>query len=91
MNIFDVIDGVAFSKKTDLLNSPEAEKEYSPFLVNRWLSMLDPDAAKIVNLTLNKTSKQFTVSEQYKFLVNVLPKFRKQRIEYIKKPKSKES
>jgi hypothetical protein len=93
MNIFDIIDGIAFSKNENLINSPETEKEYSPFIVNRWLSMLDPIAAKIINITVNKNIKQLnTVQDQYNFLLNVLPKFGKQRINYIKKPsKSKSS
>jgi len=86
VNIFDIIDGIAFSKKADLLDSADAEKQYSPFLVNRWLSMLDPIAAKIVNITVNRNLKQLnTPQDQYKFLLNALPKFRKQRITYIKK------
>jgi len=89
MNIFDIIDGIAFSKKNNLIDSPESEKEFSLYLVNRWLSMLDPLAAKVVNLTSNRNLRQFTtVQDQYKLLVNVLPRFKRQRINYIKKPKT---
>lgn len=85
MNIFDIIDGVAFSKN-ELTSQAEDEKVYQPFLVNRWLSMLDGNAAKIVNETLNRYGHVFNTEEQYKFLLNVLPRYRKQRINYIKKP-----
>lgn len=86
MNIFDILDGVAFSKKKDLFNSLENEKEYQPYLVNRWLSMLDPSAAKIINDTVNRYGKVFERPvDQYHFLLNILPKYRKQRIYYIKK------
>lgn len=92
MNIFEIIDGIAFSKKKDIFTSPEAEGEYSPFIVNRWISMLDPIGAKIVNLTVNRKNKLLdTPKDQYQMLMNVLPKFPKQRINYIKKPKIKES
>ena len=87
MTIFDIIDGVAFSKKQSPFANFEEEKEYQPFLVNRWLSMLDPAAAHIINDTLNRFGKILDNADQYKFLVNVLPKYRKQRIQYIKKPK----
>jgi hypothetical protein len=88
LNIFDIIDSVAFSKKKDIFNTPEAEKEYQPFLVNRWLSMLDPAAARIVNDTVNRMSHVFpTPQDQYNLLVNLLPTYPKQRINYIKKPK----
>lgn len=85
MNIFDIIDGIAFSKKPHT-SQVEDEKSYQPFLVNRWLSMLDGSAARIVNETLNRYGHVFNTEEQYNFLSNVLPKYRKQRINYIKKP-----
>lgn len=88
MNIFDIINGVAFDKKADLLSQAEDEKTYAPYLVNRWLSMLDGSAARIVNETLNRFGQVFTPAEQYKFLVNVLPRYKRQRINYIKKPKT---
>ena len=88
MNIFDIIDGIAFTKKQNPFANFEEEKEYQPFLVNRWLSMLDPAAARIVNDTLNRFGKTLDNADQYRFLTNVLPKYRKQRIQYIKKPKS---
>lgn len=92
MNIFDIIDGIAFSKKKDIFTTPEAEKEYQSFIVNRWLSMLDPVAAKIVNLTVNRVNKHIeTPRDQYNMLMNVMPTFKRQRINYIKKAKTKES
>lgn len=92
MNIFDIIDGIAFSKKKDIFTTPESEKEYQPFIVNRWISMLDPIAAKIVNLTVNRVNKTIdTPRDQYNMLMNVLPTYKRQRINYIKKPKTKDS
>lgn len=85
MNIFDIIDGIAFSKK-QATTQAEDEKSYQPFLVNRWLSMLDGNAAKIVNETMNRYGQVFNTEEQYNFLLNVLPRYKKQRINYIKKP-----
>lgn len=85
MNIFDIIDGIAFSKKQTTTQA-EDEKSYQPFLVNRWLSMLDGNAAKIVNETMNRYGQVFNTEEQYNFLLNVLPRYKKQRINYIKRP-----
>lgn len=86
MNIFDIIDSIAFSKKQDLNQQAEDEKIYQPYLVNRWLSMLDGNAAKIINDTVNRYGHVFSSAEHHRFLSNVLPKYRKQRIQYIKKP-----
>lgn len=86
MNIFDIIDNIAFSKKQDICQQAEDEKIYQPFLVNRWLSMLDGSAAKIINDTVNRYGQCFNSAEHHKFLCNILPKYKKQRINYIKKP-----
>lgn len=92
MNIFDIIDGIAFSKNKNIFTSAETEGEYQPYIVNRWLSMLDPIAARVINLTVNRRNKiTDNPQDHYKMLMNVLPKFPKQRIYYIKKPKTKES
>lgn len=91
MNIFDIINDIAFSKKTRTNFNLEEEKSIQPFLLNRWMSMLDPSAALIVNETLNKYGRNLSSHECYKFLINVLPKYKFRRIEYIKKPKSKDS
>jgi len=91
LNIFDIIDGIAFSKKSDLLDNIETEKQYSPFLTNRWLSMLDPSAARIINDTVNRYYNVFDNKTTYKFLEAILPEYRRQRINYIKKPKSQDT
>lgn len=87
MNIFDLISGVAFQKKPELLDNIESEGAVQPFLLNRWLSMMDPSAAVIVNETVNKFHSVFPDKNMYyKFLVHVLPHYKRQRINYIKKP-----
>lgn len=91
MNIFDIINDVAFSKKIRPNFNLEEEKNIQPFLLNRWMSMLDPSAALIVNETLNKYGRNLSSYECYRFLANVLPKYKFKRIEYIKKPKIKDS
>lgn len=91
MNIFDIINDVAFSKKIRPNFNLEEEKNIQPFLLNRWMSMLDPSAALIVNETLNKYGRNLSSYECYRFLANVLPKYKFKRIEYIKKPKPQDS
>jgi len=89
VNIFDVIDGIAFSKKPQLLDNVESESQVQPYMVNRWLSMLDPAAAIIINGTANKYHGILTDKKMYyKFMTAVLPQYRKQRIHYIKKPEA---
>jgi len=87
LNIFDTITGIAFTKQQNLLDNIEDEKSFHPYMCNRWLSMLEPSAAQIINVTTNRFGSIFTNNkEYYKFLLNVLPRYKKQRINYIKKP-----
>jgi hypothetical protein len=88
MTIFDIIGGILFNKKKDLLDNVDDTKHYQPFLVNRWISMHDGSSAQIVNETINRYGHIFTDKrDQYRFLVEVLPGHRFKRIDYIKKKK----
>jgi hypothetical protein len=88
MTIFDIISGILFNKKKDLLDNIDDTKHYQPFLVNRWISMHDGNSAKIVNETINRYGHVFNDKrDQYRFMVEVLPKHRFKRIDYIKKKK----
>lgn len=86
MNIFEAIDGMAFSKRMHANENLEAESTWQPYMVNRWLSMLHPSAATIVNETVNKYHQVFhNKQDYYQFMMQVLPQYRKQKIHYIKK------
>jgi len=85
-NIFDILNGILFSKKEYPLQYTEEEKNFDSFMVNRWVSMVDKDSARIVNETTNKFGSIFTSKKQhYDFLKTVLPKYKFHRINYIKR------
>lgn len=88
MTIFDIIGGVLFNKKEELLNNIDDTKHFQPYLVNRWVSMHSGNDANIINETVNRYGHIFTnKTDLYKFMVNVLPKHKFKRIDYIKKKK----
>jgi hypothetical protein len=85
--IFNFIDSVLFNKKK-LNTINEGETQFNLYMLNRWCSMYSSDIAHIVNETSNKYGKLFqTKQEQYEFLLNMLPRVTKKRINYIKKVK----
>lgn len=85
-SIFDFIGGILFTKKTWPSKTLEEEKSFDCFMVNRWCSMLDKDAARLINETTNKFGTVLeTKSRQYDFLKAVLPRYKFQRINYIKR------
>lgn len=85
--IFNYIDSVLFNKKR-VNNINEGETQFNLFMVNRWCSMYSSDLVKILNETSNVYGKTFlTKQEQYDFLLNILPKVKKKKINYIKKNK----
>ena len=85
--IFNFIDSVLFNKKK-LNTINEGETQFNYYMVARWCSMDSPDIAQILNETTNVYGKAlFTKQEQYEFLLNILPKVKKKRINYLKKNK----
>lgn len=86
-NIFDYIDSITNTKKfVDDIKYDESV--YSGYMCNRWISMMDADSAIIINETTNRMWSQLpTKLEHYEFLLNLMPRKRKQRINYIKKIK----
>lgn len=88
MTIFDTLNSILFNKRKLDTKNMEFSKNYEPFLVNRWVSMLDGSAAILVNETVNKLATPLlSKEEQYNMLYNILPKYKQQRINYIKKVK----
>lgn len=91
MQIFDYINNILFLKKPYNPQNVEDIKVYNNFLVNRWLSMHDGESANIINETTNKKDYLNNDREmQYKMLLNVMPKSKYRRIDYIKKPVKEE-
>lgn len=85
--IFNFIDSVLFTKrKLNTIN--ESETQFNMYMANRWCSMYSSDIAEIINETTNLYGHTFsTKQEQYEFALNILPKVKKKRIQYIKKQK----
>jgi len=85
--IFDFLNDILFSKKKTAFQSVDDAKLFSPFLVNRWISMYSPECA----IVINKLAKYISVFENkqdlYNFLVTMVPKVSKRNINYIKKIK----
>jgi len=87
MTIFDFISDVLFTKKKSL-SSVDEESDFSPFLLNRWISMYSPAQALISN-TVNKYLSSFTnKSDLYSFFIAVFDKCPSKKIQYYKKIKS---
>jgi hypothetical protein len=85
--IFNYIDSVLFTKKK-LNTINEGETQFNLYMLNRWCSMYSSDVAQILNETTNKYGKLFqTKQEQYDFILNMLPRVKKKRLNYIKKVK----
>lgn len=86
--LFDTLNDILTNKKGDQLDNIDNEKEYSGYLVNRWLSMYSPNVAVIINETVNKFYNNFTTKkEHYLFLCKTLPRCTRKKIEYFKKDK----
>lgn len=74
-----------------LKNKKDKPKEYEPsyFLLNRWISMANPQMCLIINSTSNRWGKVLKSFDFGSFYYKILPRYGK-RIDYIKK-KNKET
>ena len=90
MTIFDFISDILFTKKKNL-KTVEDEQEFSPFLVNRWVSMYSKDVVKDCN-TLNKYLATFeSKKDLYSLFLATFKKVPNKRITYFKKQKNEKT
>lgn len=92
MNFFDLLRKLIFSKKTiaEDLGSEDLQ-QFTPYMMNRWLSFYGASQAVFVNETLNRfTSLLDDKGEMYKLYYNLIPTCRYKKIDYVKKKKEKE-
>lgn len=80
MSPFDFINAINDTKK-NLFEDPQADKDYSPFMINRGLSYF-PDTV----LYANEMNRYSTIpkSWQFSFLLNTIPK-KKRFSKWVKK------
>ena len=91
MTFFEILRALFFSKsKSNEEINNDSLVQFTPYMVNRWLSFYDNNKAIFVNETLNKLCSLFEdKNETYKFYNNLIPQSRFKKINYIKKNKEK--
>jgi hypothetical protein len=91
MTFFEILRSLLFSKnKNNEEINNESLAQFTPFMVNRWLSFYDNSKTIFVNETLNRFTSLFEDrAEMYKLYNNLIPQFKFKKINYIKKNKEK--
>lgn len=84
MTIFDYIKDITTYK-----NGTLPLDEYVPFLINRWLSFISPQACIGINESVNCLGN-FEKGYHYKLLIKLFPKIKIPFIQYVKKIKQTE-
>jgi len=82
--IFKFLDAITYTKEDLNFDDPQIAKAYDPYMINRWLSMVDIYLA-FVNDTVNKYDMDKV--SHFQFLKSSLPKQKVARWNYIKKKK----
>jgi len=87
MTIFDFINDVLFTKKKNTLQSLDDENVFSPYMLNRWISMYSSAMTHDCN-TINKYLGVFeNKRDLFNLFVATFKKVPFKRINYIKKYK----
>ena len=73
MTIFDWVNNILVSKKHWDEFTEDEQKKFSPFIINRWLSM-DKDFIEIVNVFQKYSIGTLEPREVYKWYCDILPK-----------------
>ena len=87
MTIFNWINEILVSKKHWNEFTEDEQKKFSPFIINRWLSM-DNEFLEIVNFFQKYSIGTLEPREVYKWYCNMLPKGKRFN-KYIKGKKDK--
>tara|TARA_Y100000034_G_C6655911_1_gene287328 strand:+ start:167 stop:586 length:420 start_codon:yes stop_codon:yes gene_type:complete len=82
MTIFDWVNQIQYRKKSWDTFSEEEQKKFSPFIVNRFLSM-DKEFIEVVNMFQKYSVGTLEPREVYKWYCEVLPKGKRYN-KYIK-------
>ena len=82
MTIFDWVNQIQYGKKSWNTFSEEEQKKFSPFIVNRFLSM-DEEFIEVVNMFQKYAIGTLEPREVYKWYCDVLPKGKRYN-KYIK-------
>ena len=82
MTIFDYLKDIVVTKKGNL-----SLEQYVPYLINRWLSFINPD----VGVAINQVNSKLLLEDKelhYKMLIALFPKMKYcPKINYVKKIK----
>jgi hypothetical protein len=91
MTFFEILRALFFvkSKNNEEINN-DSLAQFTPYMVNRWLSFYDKSKTIFVNETLNKFCFLFEdKNETYKLYNNLIPQSKFKKINYVKKNKEK--
>lgn len=87
ITIFDILKNVLSTKQKDLFSDIESESVFSPYMLNRWLSMYSSKMVQPCS-RINKYGSVFTDKKQnLRLFQNLIPKSPVKKISYIKKVK----
>jgi len=85
VTIFDYIKDITTGKKGNL-----PLEGYIPYLINRWLSFINPQICSAINESVNSLGN-IDKDQHYKLLLKLYPKSKVPFIKYIKKIKEEKT
>lgn len=87
--IFEFLNNITYDKEKIELRDGD---DFSPYMIQRWLSMVSPEVAFILNETFNTYHKGLPDKQAWNdALIAIIPRMNKGRIKYLKKDKKNHS
>jgi len=86
--MFDHLNSILYKKNKEHIDTINENKDFQPFLIQRWCSMYSTSICSLVNETTNRYWKSYeNNSDWYTALNTVIPTCKFKRFNYIKKTK----
>lgn len=91
MTVFDLIKDILHTKEKNCFSSIDDEKQFSPYIVNRWISMYNKSIIQHCDIINRYLSVFENKRDSYNFFSAVFPKVPHKQINYIKKKKNEDT
>ena len=86
LTFFDNLKNIIYNKDRSLLEGELDYKNFSLYMINKWISFYSNEMCGIINKLSNTSNKVFDDNKYwYKFLFGVIPTLRYRRINYVRR------
>lgn len=86
--MFNYVNEILYKQKESNFNNVDEDKEFQPFLIQRWCTMHSTPVAELINMSSNRYWSTYTSNKEWFIaLKSTIPACKFKRLNYLKKNK----